>query len=60
MFIRIFITGLFLTLLSCKKVNDSLTEKAPAIELLTQKLWILVSHGLDDNRNDKIDPAKKV
>lgn len=53
------LTGLFLILLSCKKDNDRLIEKVPAFELLNQKPWTLVSHGLDRNKNDKIEPSEE-
>lgn len=59
MLTRILLTGLTLVLLSYKKENHGLKEKVPAIELLTQKPWILASHGLDDNGNDQIDPAEE-
>lgn len=59
MFTRILLTALFLILLSCKKEIDTRNEKVPAIELLTQKPWTLISHGLDSNGNDKIDPAEE-
>lgn len=59
MFTRIFLTGLLAILLSFKKENDIPGERNSADELLTQKSWILASHGLDDNGNDKIDPSEE-
>lgn len=59
MFTRIFLTGLLAILLSCKKENDTPGQSISAADLLTQKPWILTSHGLDDNGNDKIDPSEE-
>ena len=59
MFTRILLTGILTILLSCKKEKDTLNEKAPAIVLLTQKPWILASHGFDDNNNGRIDLSEE-
>jgi hypothetical protein len=54
---RIFLPAIVAIILSCKKENDTLNEKIPATELLTQKPWVLASHGFDNNRNN-IDPSE--
>jgi hypothetical protein len=59
MFTRILLTALLAILLSFKKESDTLGERISAAELLTQKPWILASHGWDENGNDKIDASEE-
>ena len=59
MLIRVLLTGLLPILLSWIE-NDRLPERKTLTDLLTQNRWILTSHGLDENSNDKIDPSEEI
>jgi len=59
MLTKSFFIGIVAIILSCKKENAIVNEPVSATEFLTQRPWILVSHGLDDNRNEKIDPSEE-
>ncbi len=56
MLLKIFIPFLFTLLHGCSK-NDLAVK--PAAVLLTQQSWILSSHGIDHNQNDRIEPSEE-
>ena len=46
---------MLLALNSCKKEKDERVKEKTAVELLTQKKWILIRYGFDDNDNQQVD-----
>ncbi len=56
MLLKILTPFLFTFLHGCSK-NDLAVK--PADRLLTRASWILNSHGIDDNQNDRIDPSEE-
>lgn len=46
---------MLLALNSCKKEKDERVKEKTAVELLTQKKWILIRYGFDDNNNQQVD-----
>jgi hypothetical protein len=57
MYIRMFLSGVFALVISCKK--DKAEGKSPATDLLTQKEWVLKGYGYDENGNDLLDPGEE-
>lgn len=48
---------MLLALNSCRKEKEGRepAKEKTAVELLTQKKWILISYGFDDNNNQQVD-----
>lgn len=55
---KAFLIGIIIITLSCSKEID-INEPVPLESLLTEKPWVLNSYGLDENRNNQIDPAEE-
>jgi hypothetical protein len=57
---KIVLAGLLVFIVSCQKENNTSVKKKSATELLTQKAWVLTTHGFDDNNNGVIDPTENL
>lgn len=57
MSVRLMILAILALNTACKKENTAIQKSA--VELLTQKEWILSGYGFDDNKNGVIDNAEE-
>lgn len=60
MYTKLTIAVLLILIVSCKKERTDQDKTKSVTELLTQKEWILVSHGFDDNNNNLVDDVENI